>query len=54
MNIEAFSTKKGMKIAERFLLAHSALMAIDESTTIKITNSVKNKKRFKVTNFSKI
>ena len=28
MNIEAFSTKKGMKIAERFLLAHSALMLL--------------------------
>ena len=35
MNIEAFSTKKGMKIAEKFLLSHSALIAIDESTTIK-------------------
>ena len=30
MNIEAFSTKKGLVIAEKFLLAHSALMAIDE------------------------
>ena len=30
MNIEAFSTKKGLRIAEKFLLSHSALMAIDE------------------------
>jgi len=43
MNIEAFSTKKGMKIAERFLLAHSALMAIDESTTIKSPTASRTK-----------
>jgi hypothetical protein len=30
MNIEAFSTKKGLDIAKRFLLAHSCLMAIDD------------------------
>ncbi len=35
MNIEAFSTKKGLDIAQRFLIAHQTLMAIDESTTIK-------------------
>lgn len=35
MNIEAFSTDKGRKFAERFLLSHNAFMAIDESTTIK-------------------
>jgi SNF2 family DNA or RNA helicase len=35
MNIEALSTAKGTRFAERFLLAHDALMAIDESTTIK-------------------
>jgi hypothetical protein len=32
MNVEAFSTPKGAKFAEKFLLAHNALMAVDEST----------------------
>jgi len=35
MNVEAFSTKKGMQFAEKFLSSHKALMGIDESTTIK-------------------
>ena len=35
MNVEAFSTKKGMQFAERFLNSHKVLMGIDESTTIK-------------------
>ena len=35
MNVEAFSTQKGVGFAERFLSSHNALMAIDESTTIK-------------------
>jgi len=48
MNIEAFSTKKGMKIAERFLLSHSALMAIDESTTIKSPTASRTKNVLKL------
>jgi len=35
MNVEAFSTSKGTKFAEKFLLSHNTLMVIDESTTIK-------------------
>ena len=35
MNVEAFSTKKGMAFASKFLNCHNTLMAIDESTTIK-------------------
>jgi len=35
MNVEAFSTKKGVDFAGRFLDSHSTLMAVDESTTIK-------------------
>ena len=35
MNVEAFSTKKGVQFAGKFLDSHNALMAIDESTTIK-------------------
>jgi SNF2 family DNA or RNA helicase len=35
MNVEAFSTKKGVEFAGKFLRTHKALMAIDESTSIK-------------------
>ena len=35
MNVEAFSTEKGKKFADKFLRSHKTLMAIDESTTIK-------------------
>ena len=35
MNVEALSTKKGHDFAQKFLFSHRALMAIDESTTIK-------------------
>ena len=35
MNVEAFSTDKGVKFATKFLNSHKVLMAIDESTTIK-------------------
>jgi len=35
MNVEAFSTEKGVKFASKFLNSHKVLMAIDESTTIK-------------------
>jgi len=35
MNVEAFSTNKGVEFARRFMDSHKTLMAIDESTTIK-------------------
>ena len=35
MNVEAFSTPKGMLFAGKFLRSHRTLMAVDESTTIK-------------------
>jgi SNF2 family DNA or RNA helicase len=35
MNVEAFSTTKGLNFAQKFLRSHKSLMAIDESTTIK-------------------
>ena len=35
MNVEAFSTEKGVQFVQKFLLSHKTLMAIDESTTIK-------------------
>jgi len=35
MNVEAFSTQKGVDFASKFLASHNTLMVIDESTTIK-------------------
>jgi len=35
MNVEAFSTKKGLQFAHKFLSSHNTLMGVDESTTIK-------------------
>ena len=35
MNVEAFSTKKGVEFASKFLSCHNTIMAIVESTTIK-------------------
>ena len=35
MNVEAFSTQKGVSFAGKFMLSHKTLMVIDESTTIK-------------------
>jgi len=43
MNVEAFSTKKGMDFAEKFLSSHKALMGIDESTTIKNPSAKRTK-----------
>jgi len=43
MNVEALSTDKGRLFAQRFLLGHTALMAIDESTTIKTPGSARSK-----------
>ena len=43
MNIEAFSTPRGTKFAQRFLFVHNAMMAIDESTTIKTPGSKRSK-----------
>jgi SNF2 family DNA or RNA helicase len=48
MNVEAFSTDKGSKFAERFLLCHKAFMAIDESTTIKTPTARRAKNASKI------
>ena len=53
MNIEAFSTRKGVEVAEKFLLAHSTLMAIDESTTIKSKNAKHTKSIVKLGKMAK-
>ena len=43
MNVEAFSTDKGVEFAHKFLYANSCLMAIDESTTIKNPDAKRTK-----------
>ena len=43
MNVEAFSTDKGIKFATKFLNSHKVLMAIDESTTIKTPTAKRTK-----------
>jgi len=43
MNVEAFSTAKGVEFAARFLRCHKTMMAIDESTTIKNPDAKRTK-----------
>jgi SNF2 family DNA or RNA helicase len=43
MNVEAFSYPFGCEFAKRFLNAHKAMMAIDESTTIKTPTAKRTK-----------
>ena len=43
MNVEALSTDKGVKFASKFINSHKAMMAIDESTTIKTPTARRTK-----------
>jgi SNF2 family DNA or RNA helicase len=43
MNVEAFSTDKGVKFAAKFLNSHRTLMAVDESTTVKTPTAKRTK-----------
>jgi SNF2 family DNA or RNA helicase len=43
MNVEAFSTKKGILFAQKFLSCHTNLIGIDESTTIKNPSAKRTK-----------
>lgn len=54
INIEAFSTDKGTKFCNRFLLAHNAFMAVDESTTIKSPTAKRSKNILKVGTLAKV
>jgi len=53
MNVEAFSTKKGVDFARKFLSCHSALLAIDESTTIKNPGAKRTKNILGLSKYSK-
>ena len=53
MNVEAFSTAKGVAFAQKFLGSHNTLMAIDESTTIKTPTAKRTKNIIKLAANSK-
>ena len=53
MNVEAFSTKKGMDFAERFLACHKCMIAIDESTTIKNPGAKRTKNILALSRYAK-
>ena len=48
INVEAFSTKKGVSFVERFILGHLPLIAVDESTTIKNPKAQRTKNLLKL------
>ena len=48
INVEAFSTKKGVAFVEKFILAHNTLIAVDESTTIKNPKAQRTKNLLKL------
>ena len=53
MNVEAFSTDKGVKFAKKFLLSHNTLMVIDESTTIKNPKALRTKSIVEISKMAK-
>ena len=53
MNVEAFSTTKGVDFARKFLSSHNTLMAIDESTTIKNPKAKRTKSILKISEMAK-
>jgi SNF2 family DNA or RNA helicase len=53
MNVEALSTEKGKDFALSFLIAHNALVAIDESTTIKNPKAKRTKNILSLSHLSK-
>ena len=48
VNVEAFSTKKGVTFVEKFILSSNALIAVDESTTIKNPKAQRTKNLVKL------
>ena len=53
MNVEAFSTKKGLQYAWKFLNSHRALVGIDESTTIKNPSAKRTKAILDLSKYAK-
>ena len=48
MNVEAFSTRKGVTFAERFILSCRILLVVDESTTVKNPKAARTKALIKL------
>ena len=48
MNVEALSSKRGVEVADKFLLCHRAMLAVDESTTIKSRTANRTKSIIKL------
>lgn len=48
MNVEALSTKRGFEQADKFLFTHRAMLAVDESTTIKSRTASRTKNLIKL------
>ena len=53
MNVEALSTDKGLKFAQKFLLSHKTLITIDESTTIKNPKALRTKNIIQIADMAK-
>ena len=53
INVEAFSTKKGVTFVNKFVLSHLSLVAVDESTTIKNPKAQRTKNLIKIATNSK-
>jgi len=53
MNVEAFSSGNGTEFAQKFLSCHKAMIAIDESTTIKTPTSNRTKNIFELREHAK-
>ena len=53
MNVEAFSTKKGLLFAQKFLYCHNSLVGVDESTTIKNPSAKRTKNILSLARFCK-
>ena len=43
MNVDAFTTERGRKFADRFLMTRQSLMVVDESTVIKNPSAIRTK-----------
>ena len=52
MNVEALSTQKGVKFLEKLLLHSKALLAVDESTTIKSPKARRTKALIKLSQYA--
>jgi SNF2 family DNA or RNA helicase len=53
MNVEALSTSKGLTFARKFLSCHNALIAVDESTTIKTPRAARTKNIISIASYAK-